>query len=287
MKDTVGLDWALEDTSCPVCGSTDARATSYDANPFKIKRCNGCDHWYLSPRLAPQDIQRFYESPDYFGGGETGVGYANYDTQERSLRATFAKLLVNLDRHGLMGGELLEVGCGPGYLLDEARGFFDSLTGIELSPPTAKLAEETSGAKVYLSHEALPRDAQFDLIVGTHVIEHIYEPVAFVRELAQHLKPGGAMVLAAPHMGSLLRYLMGRRWPSFKYPEHVSYFDAKTLADMMRRAGLEVAGRLPYPHAFPLSLILGKLGISAPGWSDRIDVTLPATTICILARKVW
>jgi hypothetical protein len=109
--------------------------------------------------------------------------------------------------------------------------------------------------------------------------------VAFVESLARRLKPGGSIILAAPHMGSIFRRVMGRRWPSFKYPEHVLFFDEKTLPDLFRRAGLDVESNVPYPHVFPLSLVLSKFRIKGPKWSDKIDVTLPATTISFRATR--
>lgn len=277
-------DWAVEETSCPMCGNVEAEATPYEQHPFKVKRCKTCRLSYLSPRLAAEEANRFYESDEYFAGGDGVSGYDDYSVQEQSLRATFRKLLKTIDAQCASGGSLLEVGCGPGYLLDEARGYFDSLSGVELSPRTAAQASDLTAAKIYLSIEEIDDSPAFDCIIATHVIEHIYDPVAFVEGLARRLKPGGSMILAAPHMGSVFRHIMGRRWPSFKYPEHVSFFDEKTLPELFQRAGLEVVERVPYPHVFPLSLVLSKFGIPSPRWTDRVSVTLPATTISFRAQ---
>jgi SAM-dependent methyltransferase len=277
-------EWIVEETSCPLCGSPDAKETPYAQPPFAVKQCGACSLSFLSPRLAPEEAQRFYASDTYFSGGDGVSGYDDYSVQEASLRATFRKLLGTLDAQGATGGALLEVGCGPGYLLDEAQAYFETRSGVELSPATARSAAELTGSKIYLSVDDIEESPLFDCIVATHVIEHIYEPVAFVQSLAARLKPGGSLVLAAPHMGSLFRHLMGKRWPSFKYPEHVSFFDQKTLPDLFERAGLQVVERVPYPHVFPLSLVLSKFGLHAGRWTDRINVTLPATTISFRAK---
>lgn len=277
--------WTTEETPCPLCRSGDAELTPYNQPPFRIRRCTDCRLWYLSPRLVPGDMEAFYRSPDYFSGGGTTSGYSDYSAQERSLRTTFATLLMALKIRGATGGSLLEVGSGPGYLLDEARTYFDARAGVELSETTAREAEEMTGVRVFLAVKDVPDEPAFDTILATHVIEHIYDPVDFVKSLTRRLKPGGHLVLAAPHMGSALRTVMGRRWPSFKYPEHVSYFDAATLSELMTRGGLSEPERVPYPHAFPLSLILSKFGVVGPGWTQRVDVTLPATTVCCLAKK--
>lgn len=277
--------WTVEETACPLCNSTNAHETRYGQPPFAVKACVDCSLFYLSPRLTREEAQRLYQSDTYFSGGNGVSGYDDYRVQEDSLRATFRKLLQTLTRQGVCGGALLEVGCGPGYLLDEARGYFSERAGVELSPATAREAELRSGARIELDLDDIAAAPAFDCIIATHVIEHIYDPVPFVRNMARRLKPGGSLVLAAPHMGSIFRHVMGRRWPSFKYPEHVSFFDAQTLPDLFVRAGLNVAQALPYPHVFPLSLVLSKLGIKAGGVTNRINVTLPATTVCCRATR--
>ncbi|MEM9343000.1 MAG: class I SAM-dependent methyltransferase, partial [Pseudomonadota bacterium] len=277
--------WQVEECACPLCGSSAARDTRYRQAPFAVKRCAECAHWFLSPRLVPEAADRFYTSDQYFNGS-SGSGYENYATQKRSLQATFSRLMDAVAARGATGGDLLEVGSGPGYLLEVATPHFASVEGVELSERTAREAEALSGAQVYRSVDAIDDGKAYDCIIATHVIEHIYEPVTFTRDLVARLRPGGFLILAAPHMNSPLRYLMGGAWPSWKYPEHVSFFDQKTLPDLMRRVGLQDPEIVPYPHAFPLPLILSKFGLSAPRWMQRFDLTLPTTTICVMARKV-
>jgi len=74
---------------------------------------------------------------------------------------------------------------------------------------------------------------------------------------------------------------MGRRWPSFKAPEHVLYFDFRALASLMTRAGLSDVRRLPYPHAFPLGLIAAKFRLRMPPLLARVNVWVPATTVAV------
>jgi SAM-dependent methyltransferase len=285
VSEMIASQWVVENGACPMCKSTSADITPYSDPPFAIKRCQSCHLAYLSPRLAAEEANRFYESDAYFDGGDGQSGYDDYSVQELSLRETFRKLLKTMASQGATGGAFLEVGCGPGYLLDEARGYFVTRSGVELSAKAAQQASDLSGATIYASIDNIADTPTFDCIVATHVIEHIYEPVAFVQSLARRLKPGGNIILAAPHMGSMFRKIMGRRWPSFKYPEHVSFFDEKTLPDLFHRAGLDVVARVPYPHVFPLSLVLSKFGVTAPGWADQINVTLPATTISFRAQQ--
>lgn len=200
------------------------------------------------------------------------------------MRATFRRLLQNLTKRGLTGGHLLEVGCGYGYLLDEARPFFSSRTGTDFSSEAAEIARGT-GAEVFVGGiEQLPVGARFSCVLATQVIEHVYDPLSFIKCLAEHTNPGGHIVLATPDIGGILRKVMGRRWPSFKVPEHVTYFDFRTLGLLLQQAGLSDTQRLPYPHAFPFSLIGNKLGLPLPSWLEPLKIWVPATCVAAYGR---
>lgn len=222
-----------------------------------------------------------YMEDDYFEGGQSGYSDTGYALQERALRATFKRLMRNLQKRNLTGGALLEVGCGYGYLLEEAKDFFSFRVGTEFSPQGVRLASARADKVYEGGAEQLPRALKFDCVIATHVIEHVYEPLEFLKRLAGHTNPYGKIVLAAPDMGGFLRKLMGHRWPSFKIPEHTLYFDATTLSALMRRGGLIDLGLLPYPHAFPLALIATKLRLPFPAVIGGANIWVPATTVAI------
>lgn len=276
------VDLPIETCSCPLCDSDAAQPTPYGEGRFRVVRCGDCGFWYLSPRLAAAAMTDRYVRGNYFEGG--GDGYASYDAQEESLRRTFHRLLDRLEAMGLTGGDVLEVGCGYGYFLDAAAGYFDSRHGTEMSTAAARRASE-HGVPVFSgSIDAVPDDLRVDAVMAFHVIEHIYDPRTFVNRMRQHLRPGGTVVLAAPDMASFWRHLMGRRWPSFKIPEHIAFYDRRTLTALMRGAGLTDLRPVPYLHDFPLGEIAAKLGLSLPQAVARPAIPLPATTVCLAGR---
>src|SRR5262249_4529231 len=150
-------------------------------------------------------MQKAYRQSSYYEGGTSGYADTSYTAQESALRATFKRLLVNLARRGLTGGDLLEIGCGYGYLLDEARSFFDQRVGTDFSSQAAEIARAT-GAEVFIGGvDQVPPESKFDCVVATQVIEHVYEPLSFVKALAEHTKLGGHIVIATPDIGGALR----------------------------------------------------------------------------------
>jgi SAM-dependent methyltransferase len=207
--------------------------------------------------------------------------------QESSLRLTFRRFLEVLKREGMTSGRLLEIGSGYGYFLAEARDFFDDLYGIELSPEAAKHAQRLSGATVYAGDlSALsPELRGLDIIVAINVIEHVYEPVKFLLSLRGRLREGGRIIIATPDMGSFWYTILRKRWPSFKIPEHVAFYTEDTLTRLLHEVGLCHTKRLPFPHAFPLGVIAGKLGMSVPKRLRDRPVWLLKAMTALSARR--
>ena len=220
-------------------------------------------------------------------GGSSNEGYSenDYMRQEKALRATYGPMLRKLLNHLPDGDSLLDVGCGYGFLLAEAKKFFKRVEGLELSTEAASKAHEFVDKIHTCAVDDLPKDCFYSTIVATQVIEHIYEPQKFVASLISHLKPGGVLLLSTPDMGSFWRRLMGSRWYSFKVPEHVIFYDVFTLGKLMKEAGLVGVAELPYWHAFPLELVCAKLGIWAPAIFANVNIWIPRTTVCVIGRK--
>jgi len=179
------------------------------------------------------------------------------------------------------------VGCGYGFFLDEAKEFFPVRTGIELSADAAVTAHNTSSAGIHVgSVYSLPPDVKdFDVIILINVIEHVYDPLPLIVWLRNRLKAGGVIVLATPDIGSYWYKIMKKRWPSFKIPEHVVFYNRRTLAALLDKAGFQSAGTIPYPHAFPIGVITEKFGINLPRALAGKIIWLPDVMIASCGRK--
>jgi SAM-dependent methyltransferase len=273
----------LETTFCPLCDSGE-KSILHTFKPFNVVACKDCGLMYLNPRLKESVMKRIYQGTEYFlHGGK--AGYKDYISQEKGLRATFRRFLEELKRQGMASGRLLEVGCGYGYFLDEARNFFSYRAGTELSEEAGSYARRLSGADVYIGDIGLlpPGFNNFDIIVIINVIEHIYTPIEFLLSLRQRLKYGGRIVVATPDIGSFWYKAMKRRWPSFKIPEHIAFYTEKTLTILLQKTGFRDIKQIPFSHAFPFGLITSKLGINIRGKISEIPIWVPKTMVALSA----
>ena len=248
----------LERVACPVCGA-DEPALQYDVSPYRVVQCLPCGTSYLSPRLSESAMLRFYKDDKYFENGD--VGYTGYLRQEMSLRYSFRRFLQQLQRRQLAGGSLLEVGCGYGFLLDEAKPYFDYRAGIDFSGAVKRARERAD--RVYQGDlDIIPDEERFDCIILVSVIEHVHKPVAYLRKLRERLRPGGKLVVATPDVDSIFRRLLGRRWPAFQViPENVGFYSGPTLSALLAKAGFGQVTRLPYVRAYPANLVVEEFNV--------------------------
>jgi SAM-dependent methyltransferase len=273
----------LERVACPLCGE-DEPAVVYDLSPYRVVRCGPCGTSYLSPRLNESAMLRFYESDTYFENGD--VGYTSYLQQEKSLRYSFRRFLRQLHRRKLAGGSLLEVGCGYGFLLDEAKPYFRYRVGIDFSS-AVKTASERADRVYQGDIDTIPDEERFDCIILVSVIEHVHRPVEYLAKLRDRLRPGGKLVVATPDVDSIFRRLLGRRWPAFQViPEHVAFYNRPTLSALMSKAGFSTVTRVPYVRAYPANLVIEEFNVwpAIMGRLGNRNVAFPGYMVAVCGR---
>jgi ubiquinone/menaquinone biosynthesis C-methylase UbiE len=128
------------------------------------------------------------------------------------------------------GKKLLDIGTGPGYLLECAREVGFDCRGTEISSESAEDAEKKFPGKIHSGNlrEANYPDNFFDVVTMTDILEHLSNPPETLAEVRRILKPGGNLLIISPNSNSWTRKIFGKRWFQYKY-EHVYYFNRKSL----------------------------------------------------------
>ena len=273
----------LETTACPLCAGLEHRAL-HRFEPFGVARCLGCGLAFLQPRLKEARMRQVYASGEYFE--DYTQSEMDYQAQAQGLRATFRRMLRLAARRGLTGGRLLEVGSAYGYLLDEARPHFQYRAGVDFSPAAVARTAQVADSAWEGGLDQVPASAgKFDALIGANVLEHVYEPGAFLRQSLGLLVPKGVVMMATPRFDGLWYKALGPKWASFKIPEHVTYWKPETLVQLFKGSGLEGVGTFTFGHAFPLGLILAKLKLPVPGLLKAQVVWLPDVMVAAYGRK--
>jgi SAM-dependent methyltransferase len=193
----------------------------------------------MSPRPTAGALRALY-SAGYFESPDPTWGYAVYQADRDSLRDKARRLLAVVERHR-PPGRLLDVGCAYGFTLEVARERGWQVVGVEAAGDVAAATQARLGVTVHpeLIAAGLPADS-LDAVTLWDVIEHLPDPRSAAVEVHRVLKPGGLFSVVTPDVGSLAARLLGGRWEEMtKMPEHIFFFDRRSLSALLRSAGFE------------------------------------------------
>lgn len=226
--------YEFETVNCPLCESESEVDIRFEFKPFNVVKCRNCELMFLSPRLTEPSIFRLYQDMSYYQSSISGQGYDEYmDVRENWIK-TFDRRL-RIIQEFKPEGRILDVGCGPGFFMEVAERKGYDVWGLDPSNYIVTVAQEKFGTRVHEGtlETAVFDNQSFDIIVSFDTFEHIYDPLSFLNAARELLAPKGILVITTPNAKSLLARVSGRKWVSFKIPEHVFYWSHSTISNAM------------------------------------------------------
>lgn len=221
--------FSWQDVPCNLCGGreTELLFTRRDVkfrtceDEFRVVMCRRCRLAYVNPRPAEADIGKFY-----------GEGYDPFVRRPRDAREVEALCAGKAPLvEGRRPGKLLDVGCAAGEFLQFMKGRGWEVRGVEKSP-SAPDWFQLGICRGELAAAGFPGD-EFDLATMFEVIEHVYDPLAVLKDIHRVVKPGGELVVTTTNIRSIPTRFM-------KYddvPRHLTLFSQATLTAMLEQAG--------------------------------------------------
>jgi len=204
-----------------------------------VLRCESCGYVFADVRLTDQQLFKLYRR-DYFFGEE----YIDYIADRKVLEKNFALRWKVLRRYMDTQSypRLLEIGCAHGFFLNVVRNEFDEVRGIDVSEDGIKYAKKTLGLPV-VRGDFLEKSfgrKKFDVVCLWDTIEHLRDPLLYLRKIAQLTRPGSLVAITTGDIESPNARFRGQKWRLLHPPTHLHYFSKKTLADLLDRNGFDV-----------------------------------------------
>ncbi|MEP6982938.1 MAG: class I SAM-dependent methyltransferase [Sphingomicrobium sp.] len=280
---------------CPACGANGGTAEASSAQPaeslslddlkpywrglfqekvfFTYDRCGQCGLLYAPVFFDQAQLGELYSAM------APNMDAVPTDAIEATQRVYFEEATAGLG----VSGNFLEIGPDVGYIVghaakDERFGHF-----YLFEPNKAVHAELTaaaSGRPSTISEDmndlsAVP-DGSVALALMVHVLDHLLDPRAMLEHIRKKLKPGGRVAIVTHNERSLLRSVMGKRWPPFCL-QHPELYNPQSITRLLKRAGydaVEVHGSKNY---FPLSFMVRQAAYTAGLKLERVP--LPKTVL--------
>jgi len=226
---------------CNLCGSNSFKP-SLQCEGFSYVRCAKCGLVQMNPQPEQKEIKRRY-------GEGSGQDYLAYELANEKAFLDLALLalkdsgfeeteraLLSCDK-----ARVLDVGCATGSLLAALRQRGWETTGVEISGPQAEYGRLNRNLDLRngsLEEIHFPND-YFNVVIASHLIEHLNDPASFTAEVFRILASGGYFFVTTPNISGMQASLFGNRWRSAIF-DHLYLFSVKTLSRLLAGKGFAV-----------------------------------------------
>lgn len=172
---------------------------------------------------------------DYYKDNQDENPYTMEQTKHSS-RVVIIKELI--EEHTPKTGSILDVGCGDMYLSSALPDY--KWTGIDINLNT----NSKSALKVDLESTPYPLTEQYDTIICSEVLEHLFDPVKVTKEIHRLLKPNGTYILSTPNFDWIEHFTMYFRPVVFNpkqswTKEHIHFYTLESHDSILQEAGFK------------------------------------------------
>jgi len=186
----------------------------------------------------PDSTATLYDA-SYFGDGDGGFGYVNYDEDKESQKGALQNVLRAIERHTAKG-KLLDVGAATGTFVAIAKDEGWRAEGVEIGETAVDTAVSHGIPVRHGTLATISSLGHFDVITYLDVFEHLRDPRTELQEIHKRLVGDGLLVLLVPNAGGLLARLMGRWWYHFTPPEHLVWYSRENISKFLSQENFRV-----------------------------------------------
>lgn len=210
---------------CVLCGSSSGQAL-YSFNHLTITKCVKCG--LVRTEGTPlMDYEKYHRDEDYekFGKMFRNIFLLRYRLIKKFVKGK---------------GAVLDIGASTGGFLEHFKDDSWEVWGVEPSK-SGDLARK-KGIKIIketFEKAKLPRN-YFDVVILNHTLEHVTNPVLFLKKAKEVLKSGGVLFIDVPNFGGLSSKTFGKHWRYLTPNEHLFHFTPKTLTKVVQASGFKV-----------------------------------------------
>jgi ubiquinone/menaquinone biosynthesis C-methylase UbiE len=139
---------------------------------------------------------------------------------------------------------ILDVGCGNGWVAKEFLPKRKQVCSLDISVTNPAIVQKLYHNEKHFGIAAdsfcLPfNDNSFDCVIASEIIEHVFDPAGFIKELFRVVKKGGSLIITTPYKEKLIYYLCIHCNQKTPANAHIHSFDEKKLENLYSENDLD------------------------------------------------
>ena len=239
-KNCFGNETRLE-IACVACGGIQTKH-QFEKNDFAYVQCIDCGTLFQSPRPPIAAFESFYrqsESSRYWA--EVFFPAVAEIRREKIFRPRVERLMGLCEEKDINVKRLIDVGAGFGIFLDEWRKCFPQAQLLAIEPSTS-LANECRSKSFEVVEEIVENvvghDKSADLVICFEVLEHVYDPLSFLKVLKRLARPGGYVFVSTLCIDGFDLQVLWDKSNQIFPPHHINFLSVEGFERLFQRAGL-------------------------------------------------
>ena len=229
---------------CPWCNmETDLKLELQDEfltkETFQIHECNHCGLLTTYPPPPTENLGQYYKSDKYYSHNNSAKGLVPF--LYRKIKVINNRNKCNIALMNLKQGKVLDIGCGTGDFLSQAKNQRWEVVGIEPNDKARDISRQKLSTHCFKPSEIETIPAKsFDVITMWHVLEHVVNLKDEITQLDRLIKDNGRVVIALPNFKSHDAEYYGAKWAAWDVPRHLHHFCKSTINSVMGAFGFEL-----------------------------------------------
>lgn len=226
---------------CKLCGSENIQKYHKDFIDNEIYICNVCKVQFMNPQYTDEYLSNYYST------------YTKEEPKwDEPLSYGHNFYLELIEKYITRKGTLLDIGCGKGHLLMQAKKRGWDCFGYEVDCDTVDYFSKKLDVKMFCGEfEKINwHTNSFDVISMHHVFEHLKNPLTYLNIINSLLVKEGILFIVLPNIRSLsaifkfrLEKLKIRKKNIAKYYDtshHLFYYQPETLSNLLIKHGYKI-----------------------------------------------
>lgn len=240
--------------ACPVCKKKKIHKIITVVNGLDTSQCMICSHIFHSKTPSLKFLKRYYHSNFRYDSNNRKKNLKEFIYFLRryiSVKLSRPKFINRLIKRAYLNEvlstmelfhdcKILDVGCGTGGVLQTIKNHGGDAYGIEASQGRYNLCSKLFGSlkikNINVENlEFKTFNKKFDLIISSHVLEHCFDPIIFIKRIKYLLNDNGFIIISVPNF--FTDFILNTSF----YALHMHFFTQESLTYLFESNGLKVS----------------------------------------------